>query len=236
MNDHSLQNQPPGGRIAVGAVLSEAWQRIKGAKGTLWLATAIYMLVSFTVSFVAEMANPDAADWMLELLFFVGVSLVTLPLMVGVAHMGIARAMGPSPDVPDMFRFFGKALALLGTHIVMSLMITLGLLLLVLPGIYLIVAYSFALQLVAERDLGIWQALETSRKAVHKNWFQVLGVQLSLGLLTVIAMIPAFIGLIWMVPMWIVAFGIMYRQLFEARTLAGPAGDGQSLVVERLDA
>ena len=57
----------------------------------------------------------------------------------------------------------------------MTLMIIIGFILLVIPGIYLSFAYMFSLPLMIEKDLTAWQALEVSRKAVTRIWFRATG-------------------------------------------------------------
>ena len=46
----------------------------------------------------------------------------------------------------------------------------LGLLLLILPGLYLAIALSLALPLLVERELGVLDALTTSLKIVNAIW------------------------------------------------------------------
>ncbi len=60
-----------------------------------------------------------------------------------------------------------------------------------------------------------WQALETSRKAVTKRWFSLFGLYVVLTLITVVAMIPLTLGLIWTVPLFFIATGIVYRNMFS---------------------
>mgnify|MGYP001296924804 CR=1 FL=1 len=76
------------------------------------------------------------------------------------------------------------------------------------------VAYSLALVLVVDKDFGPWEALETSRKAIQKCWFSVLGLWIVLGLILVVAMIPMGVGLIWAVPLTMLCVGVLYRNLF----------------------
>jgi uncharacterized membrane protein len=103
----------------------------------------------------------------------------------------------------------------------MYLLIAIGFVLLIIPGIYLMVSYYLALPLLIEKDLGVWQALETSRKAVSKRWFAIFGLFLLLGLINFATVFTLFIGMIWTVPMSVIAFGILYRNVFgiEAATL-----------------
>src|SRR5262249_13082169 len=57
---------------------------------------------------------------------------------------------------------------------------------LVLPGVYLLVAWTFSVPLVADQRLEFWSAMELSRKVVSRVWFEMFGL-LVLVFLPVIA-------------------------------------------------
>lgn len=96
----------------------------------------------------------------------------------------------------------------------MMLLIYLGMILLLIPGIYLAVAYLLAIALVVERGLSPWQALEASRKAITQHWFKVFGLLIVLGLIIIVSAIPLGIGLVWSIPLMVVAMGVLYRTIF----------------------
>ena len=85
---------------------------------------------------------------------------------------------------------------------------------LLLPGLYLSLSYSFALPWMVDKKLDIWGAMEVSRQAVTKQWFTIFGVNLSLMLLVIVSAIPMGIGLIWTIPLILIAQGVMYRKIF----------------------
>ena len=90
-----------------------------------------------------------------------------------------------------------------------------GFVLLVLPGIYLAVAYSLALPLLVEKEMGIWQALEISRRAVTHCWLRCWGLMLVATLVAIIGGGFTFgIGLIWFMPLAALSFGVLYRNVF----------------------
>ena len=89
-----------------------------------------------------------------------------------------------------------------------------GLCLLVLPGIYLLVAYWMALPLMLEKNLGIWEALEASRKAITHRWFLFFGISVVQILIFLLALVPLGLGLIWVIPMLLVMDGVLYRTVF----------------------
>ncbi len=118
------------------------------------------------------------------------------------------------------FSGFKNPLPIIITGVLMLVMIYVGCLLLLLPGIYLMIAYALALPLVIERGLSPWQALETSRKAISQHWFKVLGLNLVLGLIVGLSAIPLGIGMIWTVPLWAIASGVLYRTIFGVLPVA----------------
>ncbi len=74
-------------------------------------------------------------------------------------------------------------LPLLLYSVVSSIFISVGFILLIIPGLYLLVGYLFTTWLIVDRGLDFWPAMELSRKTVHKHLFEVFGFFLLLCLL-----------------------------------------------------
>jgi uncharacterized membrane protein len=142
------------------------------------------------------------------------INLILMPIAMGLFIIGLRRSVDAPITATSIFGNYNKALSLLLTIIIMYIMVAIGFLLLVIPGIYLSIAYVLALPLVVEKNLSPWQALEASRKAVSKNWFTVLGFMIVMSLVVFISVLPLGIGLIWTMPMLMIAYGIMYRNMF----------------------
>lgn len=71
----------------------------------------------------------------------------------------------------DIFSQFGRFGTSLGITFWSALAITVGLLLLVVPGLYLAVAFLYALPIGLDRRLGVIDSLKTSRAVVHRTGF-----------------------------------------------------------------
>ncbi|MBU6951428.1 MULTISPECIES: hypothetical protein [unclassified Hahella] len=213
----------------VGELISEAWERTNGAKMTLILAGIVYIAVMFGVTIVTSIIfgiiTPDNAviALILGLVNQIVISAVTIPIAMGMFILGLKRSVDAPINVGEIFNYFSKVVPLLIGVILMYLLIALGFVLLIIPGIYLAVSYYLALPLIAEKGLSPWQALEASRKAITKRWFAVFGLFLLLGLINFVAMIPLGIGLIWTLPMTMICYGALYRNIFgvEEETMAG---------------
>jgi hypothetical protein len=87
--------------------------------------------------------------------------------------------------------------------------------------LYLVFGFLFAPLLVFEKNMGIFQAIKASFSGFSQHWFKILVAQIAMGILTTISALPLFIGLIWVMPMSINLFGILYRTIFgvEQRSL-----------------
>lgn len=215
-------------QFSIREIISEGWQKTNGAKGTIWLAMLLYIVVAIPVSmavpFILQMLglpSEPAVGQPMNAKIIVGnvisqliIMLVTLPLGAGLFMIGLKIAAGVETSPSEVFNYFHKSLTLLGMIILLYIMLIIGFMLLVIPGIYLMFAYYLAFPLVVEKGLGPWQALEASRKALTHHWFRFVGLNIALWLLVIVSAIPLGIGLIWVLPLMFIAYGIAYRNIF----------------------
>ena len=209
--------------FSIGALISESWSLVKGTKGLIFAGLLIFYAVTFAGTFavtllLSSMGLMGAAESTSFLIFNQIISMLitsaAYPFMAGIYMVGIRRAANQPVTFDLIFSQFGKFLPLLILAMLMTLLMILGYLLLIIPGIYLSVAYGLAIPLMAERNLSPWQAMETSRKAIHQHWFKIFGLYIVLGVILLVSVIPVGIGLIWSLPLFILAFGVLYRTIF----------------------
>jgi hypothetical protein len=208
--------------FSIRAVLSEAWQRVKGSKGIIIGGFLVFYLVLFTASYliggVFSLLGVSSDSPMLsgvaEMIIGIFASALAYPFMAGINMVGIRRAADQPISFNETFSHFGRTVPLVITAILSMLLIYLGFFLLIIPGLYLAIAYMLAIPLVVERGLTPWQALEASRKAITQHWFKVFGLFLLLGLISIVSIIALGIGLIWSIPLFVIAIGVLYRIIF----------------------
>jgi len=207
--------------FTIGAALSEAWEKTNGLKGSFWAAGAILFAVILILGVVlgggsAFLAGQgDASSGMLMgLAIQLVIMAVMYPFMAGILMLGIERSVDLPLSYKSVFTYFAYTLPLLGVAVLMSVLVTIGFILLIIPGVYLSLAYMFAVPLVVEKNLGIWEAMETSRKAVTSHWFKLFFLFLIMSIILIISALPFGIGLIWTYPMMVAMMGVMYRDIF----------------------
>ena len=222
--------------FSVSAILSEAWARTKGAKGTMLLAMLMYMVISALISvaitfiFTRHLLPPtqqpsphEAFSTILSGQFSnLIVMIVLAPLITGQFMLGVRRAVGVSINPMMIFGYYNRFAALAIAQVLVYITIIVGYLLLIIPGIYLSVALLLTAPLVADKKISPIAALKASRAAVSKRWFGIFGLLILLGLLNAATVFTFFIGMIWTLPMTMIALGILYRNIFgcEAETIA----------------
>ena len=201
--------------LSIEGVLSEARKLAEGYKFKLNIAAAIYSLIVIAMALLvgglgALTDNSIFIAIVGELIY----AWITLPVAMGLFAISLDRVAGGEVSNDRLFLFFPQATRLVVTTVLMTLLIFMGYVLLIIPGLYLSVAYLFVLPLLVQRELGMLDALEVSRKAITHRWFTVLGILLVLALINVIGAIPLGIGLIWTIPWTMLAMGVMYQRIF----------------------
>ena len=207
------------------SVLSSSWEKQKGAKGIILLACLIYMVITTIVelSYGALLISLDVIEygdqwdnvtWSVQLVgFFVNV--LESPLLYGLLLLGIQRSAGIPIHVKTIFQPFRFFFLLVSLTLLSSLFTVAGFLLLVLPGIYLALAYAFSPYLMIKKNMGIWESMETSRKTVTEYWWRYFGLMLLLVLLNIVAAVALLVPLVWTIPMTFIAIGEVYNASFE---------------------
>ena len=196
--------------FSVIGVLKEGFRRTYGVKWIFVGAVLLYTIIQLVFGLIILTFIPSLAQVVDQI-----VAILTLPISVGIVMLGINRAREQELHIHDIFNYFNDFPQLLLAYFLMVIFIVAGFMLLVLPGIYLAVAYSFVLPLIVDKRLGVWEAMEISRKTITKQWFSFFGLGIIAVLFLLISAIPFGIGLIWSIPTVYIAYGLLYHRLFD---------------------
>jgi hypothetical protein len=136
---------------------------------------------------------------------------------LGCIYLFILRlARGQRVEFGDIFLGFSVAfLQLFLTGLISSILTVFGYVLCILPGIYLTVAWIFALLLVADKKLDFWPAMELSRKVVTKHWWSVFGLLLVCFLVVLLGLAACGVGVFVAYPVVFGAIVYAYEDIFN---------------------
>ena len=204
----------------IGQVLKTAMEKQVGFKWSYMAPFIIYLIITSVIA-VLQDATVGTGEGVAASLTQVIVNILVYPLGIGLGLLGIRRAAGKDTPLSTLWEPYSQFIPLVVMLVLMGLLIVGGFFLLVLPGIYLAVAYSFAPYLMIEKNMGVWEALETSRKAITTCWWRYFGLLLIAVLLFIVGTIPLLIGLVWVLPIMAIAIGEVFVATFETASAEG---------------
>jgi hypothetical protein len=141
------------------------------------------------------------------------VTLILGPLMAGFYIFGLKRLKGEQPAFGDFFAGFRLFLPLFLLGLVRGLGISIGSMFLLLPGIYLAVAWTFSSLLVIDRKIGFWDAMMFSMKVVNSKFWHILGLVLLLAVVMSIAS-SFVVGFLFSTPFHYLVILAAYARIF----------------------
>ncbi|OAD21568.1 conserved hypothetical protein, membrane [Candidatus Thiomargarita nelsonii] len=213
-------------------VIKEAWEKTYGVKVTLLGAFLVYWLVLLPVTFGLDFvfatimgfpgfdSNSIVVIILISLIQQSILAAILYPFIAGIMMVGVRRSVDLPVSLSMVFGYLVYTIPVAIAAILMTILTMIGFFLLIIPGLYLSVAYLLTIPLIVEKNLGSWQAMEASRKAITHHWFKVFFTYFVMSIIMMISAIPLGIGLIWTLPMMVNVGGILYRIMFgveEAR-------------------
>jgi len=203
-------------------IIKVGFNSINGVKGTFLAAFAVYVVVAVIVqiilgTFFPSPPLPAEPNYLNQQIVTILSYPVLMPLIVGIIMLAINYSRDEPIEFKSIFNYYHLTGKLALAAILIYIMTILGFILLVLPGIYLSIAYIFTLPLIADKGMDVWEAMELSRKTVTKHWFKVFGLMLLLTIIMGLGALAFGIGLIWAVPlMFVTLYGLLYPLIFDA--------------------
>jgi hypothetical protein len=187
--------------IDIGSAISRGWTLVMDNMAVMIGATLLGWLISVGLAFVPVLG------WA-----------VGIVLMAGLDYMFLRRIRGEQIQIGDLFAGFNIAfLHLVLAGLVKWLLTSVGLLLCILPGIYLAVGYVFVLPLIIDKQMEFWPAMEVSRQVVHQHWWSIFLLTIMLVLIVCVGFLACIVGVLIAIPVATAAMMYVYEDLFGPR-------------------
>ncbi len=174
--------------LDIGSCLSRSLALFKSNFVLLAGSTLLIMFVNFVASMILGMV-PFLGGFLASALSGV--------FNAGLFWLFILRVRGEQAGVGDAFAGFSRnGLQLMLASLVIGLLTPIAFLCCLLPGIYLMVAWMFTLQVAVDKQLDFWPSMELSRKVATKHWWSLFALIVITGLISMaIPLLCGFIGL-----------------------------------------
>lgn len=180
--------------------VQQGWEMFKGHVGEF---------VGFTLLVFAISLASIKLETFGSLIF----SALAAPLYAGYSIAAFRILTGKSLQFSDFFRGFNYFLPLFLAGLASGIIVSIGFMLLIIPGIYLAIGYMLATFLIIDYRMEFWQAMETSRKIVTKNWFAFFVLAIVLALINLLGTLALGVGLLISAPVSACAAAIAYKEI-----------------------
>ena len=176
--------------------IGSAWSLVKPH----WLPLAAMFFIQFAIGCVPYL-GPCAQ-------FIIGGAIA-----VGIWRAILGMIAGRPPGVGMMFEGFDRFGDGFLAWFVRSVLVGLGCLCLIVPGVILSLMWVFTFPVLAESQVGFWEAMHQSAVLTEGYRWRLFLLALACLLVSLLGLIAACVGIFVAMPVSVTAFGLAYRFL-----------------------
>ena len=203
----SRPGEPPSTALAPARVTGPAEFRVWDIMGQAWTLVKPHWLplsaMFFVMSALAAFPSLGGMVW-----FIIGG-----PIMVGIWRAQLGLVDGRTPTVGMMFEGFDRFGDAFLAALVTGILISLGTLCFIVPGIILAILWTFTYPIIGETKLGFWEAMHRSAVLTEGYRWRLFLLALACLLVLILGLLGLCIGVFLALPVCYTAFALAYRFL-----------------------
>ncbi len=190
--------------LSIGTLISEAYAYFKRRMVFYISMILVYVLVMVAVYLIGEK---------LGRLGNILARLVEIYINAGVLKIIINDLNGKEPELFDLFTAGDVYLNFLIASILYGLIVGIGTILLIIPGIILGIMFQFYKYAIVDKKLGIIESLNYSKDLTSGYRWTIFGIDIVLILINVAGALLLVVGLLFTIPLTLITEALMYKKL-----------------------
>lgn len=187
-----------------------AKEKLSGNLGSIWKILIIALGISLASTCVLSILfNKMDADFLDSLL-----GILMMPLGIGTTAFFISLIENENFEAKDLFKYYHDFVKIIGVTILMGLIIMLGYICFIIPGIILTLSYSLVpIILIKKPELGIVETLKYSREKMQGHKLDTFVLELSFIGWAILGTLTFGILYIWLYPYMQLTFTKFYLNI-----------------------
>ncbi len=183
----------------------------------------LFFLGIFVITiFISSIGNSLQSNLEEQMLLFTLVSLIfwviSIILDMGILRINLKFIDSKKPKYKDLFVLNWKAiLNYILSSILVGLIVLIGFILLIVPGIILAIRLQYSGYLIVDKNLGAIEAIKKSWKITKGNAWHLFAFSLAIIGINIIGLLALVIGLLVTVPLSMVASAFVFRKLLALK-------------------
>ena len=199
--------------------------------GRIFLFGLVFVGISMAMAFVIQTISPPTITYQkigetvipqttnspLGIVLSLISNLVSLWLSLGAVRWGHKFLNGEKPEISELFGQGEKFFPALGATILFLIMACVGFILLIVPGIIVVLRFSFFQHAIVEKNLGAIDSLKYSWELTKTNTLNLLGLSILSSLVALAGLLCLVVGLVVAIPTIFLANLIAFRYLHRGK-------------------
>lgn len=189
-----------------------AKEKLSGNLGSIWKILIIALGISLAAGVVfGILFNSMDADFLDSLL-----GILMMPLGIGTTAFFVSLIESTDFEAKDLFKYYHDFVKIIGVTVLMGLVIMLGYICFVIPGIILTLSYSLVpIILIKKPELGIVETLKYSREKMQGHKLDAFVLGLSFIGWAILGTLTLGILYIWLFPYMQLTFTKFYLNILD---------------------
>jgi uncharacterized membrane protein len=189
----------------VGEILSQAWKFTKEHLGFL----LGYLVLSFLINGLFSAANHKSDSFLIKLLG----TIVGTFLCMGLYNSALLIVKGVKPGFEQLYSNWPHFVSWFLSSLLFGLMVFMGLILFIVPGLYLVARYGLYPFFILDKGLGSIDALKGAERASAGRRWELFLLFMSCFGLNLLGFLLLGIGVLFTIPLTVIALAVAYRRL-----------------------
>lgn len=190
-------------------LIKQSWELVK--KNAKFIAI---LMVAFVVYQIAQgVVQGFFGEGLLASLVSLGFTALTLFFQIGFIKIILKLIDGHKAEITELWAYPQYLLRMIGATIVYTVIVVIGFILLVIPGIYLALRLQFYSYYIVDKNAGALDSLRMSWKVTDKNVINIFLFMLLIIGINILGALALLVGLLITIPVSFIAVTLLYRKL-----------------------
>jgi uncharacterized membrane protein len=210
-SNHKVAKDAETNGFSVGDAIGVGWERFTQYPGILIGSLLFVQIISLGLTFLPGLLGDQPA---LVLVYNLIALFVLMGLTVGFVQLLISAHDNSHPHFTQLFSGFDKRLlSFFAAALLVGVAVALGLVLLIIPGVYLLLGLFFWQYPIVEDSLGPVEAMKYSWRITKGGRLNLLGFLAVSFFINMVGLVLLGVGLLVSAPTTALATVYIYRQL-----------------------
>lgn len=191
-------------------------------KANFWKSVAI-AFISMSIPFLMEIlsgavkSKGSIMSFPIYTALVIAVIYLSIALKIGGTKLFLRIYDGENPDIKEIFNTYGLFWRFLGQSILYGIIVIVGFILLIVPGVIFAIMFSFGSLIIVDANTKIVDSLKESAAITKGSRLKLLGFFVIIALINILGYIALGVGILVSVPVSTFAMIHVYRELTKKK-------------------